>query len=213
LRKAVSKAPGKGAVSRGAKSIGKSKGKSNGKSDGVVNDGAVNDCVAKQSEPPTSFDATGGNGDVAEEEGMREFLRKLAEAAPGVSHLVLGPGWAAVGACIWDGNHRHAAAAWWVELLRVVRNVRDVKLKELEQRTGLKRQTFYYHETHQRSPRLDSVLREADALEVPVAAVALTAELWDAGHAAPFACVVREVNALWEKFARLFPAAGGAGGG
>jgi DNA-binding phage protein len=186
----------------------KSNGKTNGKSNGAVNDGAV-----KQSKPPTSFNATGGNGDVAEAERMREFLRKLAEAAPGVFHLVLGPGWAAVGARTWTGNHKHAAAAWWVELLRVVRNVRDIKLEAVEQRTGLKRQTFYYHEKQKRSPRLDSVLREADALEISVAAVVLTAELWHAGHAVPFACVLREVIALWGKFVRLFPASCGAGGG
>ncbi len=208
-RKAVSKEPAKGAVRKTLKRRAKSmtrKVKANGKSDGAARNGA-----RKRGKPPTSFNGTGGNGDASAGAKEREFLRKLAKAAPGVFHLVLGLGWAAVGARTWTGNDKHAAAAWWVELLRVVRKVSGIEMKVVEQCTGLKRQAFHYHDRQERSPRLDSMLREADTLEIPVAAVALTADLWHRGHAAPFARVLRAVRGLWKKVARLFPSPWGKG--
>lgn len=144
---------------------------------------------------------------------MRELLRKLANVVPGTVGVAHGDEYRAAGADAISVNQRHGAMLWWVDLLRKIREALGLKFTDVAKSSGLKWQAVYYIEGKKRSPRQDSMLRIADAIEVRFSAMALTVELWQAGHRVPFARVLRAVDALWEKLRRPAPAVCGTGGG
>ena len=144
---------------------------------------------------------------------MRELLRKLAKVVPGLAGVAHGDEYRAAGAETISVNHRHVAMVWWVDLLRRIREALGLKFTDVAKSSGLKWQAVYYIEGEKRSPRQDSMLRIADAIEVRFSAMALTVELWQSGHRVPFARVLCAVDALWGKLRRPTPAVRGTGGG
>jgi len=100
----------------------------------------------------------------------------------------------------WTTSDLHRADAVWAQVLRELREARGLTRADLAERTGLKWACVDKIERGECCPRLDSVLKICEALEVPFVVVALVVELRLEGGVVP----LLRVEGLWRRLRRIF---------
>ena len=100
----------------------------------------------------------------------------------------------------WTTSDKHGANTVWAEVLRELREARGLTRADLGVRTGLRWACVDKIERGGCCPRLDSVLKICEALDVPFVVVALVVELRLEGCVVP----LLRVSGLWRRLRRIF---------